>query len=437
MNTPAASPISRAEIEAAQLDRLRTLIAALRTSNPFYRPILEDTGLDDSVADLAAFSSRCPFTTKQQITEDQRANPPYGTNLTEPLENYTRFHQTSGTTAEPIRGLDTPGSWQGMVDSWKVIFEAAGVGKSDRVMFTFSFGPFLGFWMAFEAATQLGCLTMPGGALSTTARLKMILDNNATAICCTPTYAMRLAEVALSEGISLESASVRAIIVAGEPGGSIPAVRQRIEAAWPNATVYDHHGMTETGPVTYQQPGIPGLIRVIEDAYLAEIIDPSTLKPAEKDQPGELVLTTLTRTASPLLRYRTGDLVLPKRVHDDGSPGGAHLAFEGGILSRADDMLTIRGVNVYPAAVDQIIRSVPTIAEYRAFVDTDSAMPDLRIEIEPLADHEGDASVAGELQQRFRDKLNLRIPVQTVPPETLPRFEMKARRWIKSSSTPR
>jgi phenylacetate-CoA ligase len=198
-----------------------------------------------------------------------------------------------------------------MLESWKTVYRAAGVSPADRALFAFSFGPFIGFWMAYEAASQMGCLCFPGGGLTSATRLRIVLENEATLLCCTPTYALRLAEVAKLEGINLSASKLKTIIVAGEPGGSIPATRERIESAWPNAKVFDHHGMTEVGPVTHEWPKKKNNLQIIDAAYLAEVIHPETHAPVAEGEEGELCLTTLTRTAMPLLRYRTGDLVRP------------------------------------------------------------------------------------------------------------------------------
>jgi phenylacetate-CoA ligase len=359
-----------------------------------------------------------PLTTKQQLIDDQRDNPPYGTNLTYPIENYTRYSQTSATTAQTMRWLDTPQSWQWMLDNWKQVFSAAGVAHGDRIFFAFSFGPFLGFWTAFEAASQMQCLCIPGGGMSSSARLRTIIENQATALCCTPTYALRLGQVAQEENIDLNDAAVRVIIVAGEPGGSIPATRAAIEKAWPGARVFDHHGMTEIGPVTYECADQPNCLQIIDSSYLAEVIDPTTGIPAYT---GELILTTLGRAASPLLRYRTGDLVTRN------SEG----ILVGGILGRADDMVLVRGVNLYPSAVDQVIHLIPGIAEYRVHVDNSQSMAQVSLTIEPI-DVNGAEDLQAQVIQAMRDAFNLRIDVTTAAPNELPRFEMKAMRWVRS-----
>ena len=422
--TPASS---REELERIQLARLRELLGAVRPSNAFYETKLGPAGIDDSVASLDAFRANCPFTTKSELAADHQANPPYGNNLTYPVEHYTRSHQTSGTSGAPLRWLDTPESWQWMIDNWCDIFRAAGVSAADRIFFAFSFGPFIGFWLAFEAGEALGALNIPGGGLSSAARLQAIFTHDTNVLCCTPTYALRLAEVAKEENIDLAKSPVRTIVVAGEPGGSIPATRKRLEEAWPGATVFDHHGMTEVGPVTYQCPAQAGVLHVLEEAYLPEIIDPETTKPVTAGGTGELVLTTLGRHGSPLIRYRTGDLVTAAAK----SPcrcGSHDLALQGGILGRADDMIVVRGVNVYPSAVEEILRSAGGVAEYRVHISRNDALVEMSVEVEP--NNGDDNSLATRLAKVFQETLALRVPVNIVEPGALPRFELKARRWI-------
>ena len=359
---------------------------------------------------------------------DQQAHPPYGSNLTFPLAAYNRFAQTSGTSGAPLRWLDTPESWQWMLDNWKQVYAAANVGPGDAIYFAFSFGPFLGFWTAFEAACQLGCRALPGGGLSSIARLQAMRDNAADVLCCTPTYALHLGRLARDERIELSDLAVRTIIVAGEPGGSLPAMREQIENVWPRAKVFDHHGMTEVGPVTYQCPGRPGTLMVIESSYIAEIIEPQGERPVARGEVGELVLTTLGRAGSPLIRYRTGDL-----VREELDVAACEMALDGGILGRVDDMVLVRGVNLYPAAVENLMLSLPEVAAYQIEVDSGGAMAELNLRIEPAAVTIDESELAARVQSKFRAAFNLRVPVVVCPPGTLPRGEMKSQRWVKKN----
>jgi phenylacetate-CoA ligase len=395
--------------EAETLEKLRALLREI-AGNAFQRPRIEQVR---ELASLADFVAKVSLTTKAEVVADFAAHPPYGTNLTYPVERYTRMCQTSGTTASPLAILDTPESWEWMLENWARIYEAGGVSPGDRIYFAFSFGPFLGFWTAFEAAARYGCLCIPGGGLSSAARLRAIAGHEAQVLCCTPTYALHLAEVAIKENVAI-TGSVKKIFVAGEPGGSVPSVRARISEAWGGAEVLDHYGMTEIGPVALQRTGAPDALWILEDRYFAEILNPETLKPTSEGEIGELVLTSLGRSAWPLLRYRTGDLV---RRRADGALGG-------GILGRADDMVVVRGVNVYPSAVDSVVRLIAGIGEYRVTVGRQGQLAELAIEAEAT-----ETSAILRLERALTDAFTLRIPVTQVADGSLPRFELKARRW--------
>ncbi|WP_395091112.1 phenylacetate--CoA ligase family protein [Armatimonas sp.] len=425
--------LSRAALEAEQLARLNILIAALMPSNAFYAPKLDAAGLGQGVGSLAEFFARMPLTTKQQIVDDQREYAPYGSNLTYPIERYTRFCQTSGTSGFTLRWLDTTESWEWMVENWVEVFRTADVSARDRLFYAFSFGPFLGFWTAFAAGERLGCLCLPGGGMSSAARLKTILDNCVTTLCCTPTYAIRLGEVAREEGIDLATSAVRRIIVAGEPGAGIPATRARIEQLWPGVRLYDHHGMTEIGPVSFECPVCPGVLHVLESRFIAEVLDPETLQPTLPGERGELVLTNLGRLGSPLLRYRTGDLV-QAGAREICACGRWDLALDGGILGRTDDMVVVRGVNLYPSAIEAVLRQFGEIAEYRVTLTTANALREAVIELEPLPSCPDPEALRHAAESALRATFHLRLPTNIVDCGTLPRSEMKAQRWVRTDT---
>lgn len=420
----------RAGLRGRQFDRFRELLAAVLPGNRFYAEKFRAAGL--SVADLRtpADLARVPFTTKADLAADQNACPPYGTVLTHPSETYTRLHQTSGTsTGRPLRWPDTPVNWEFLLNCWQISFPAMGLTRSDRLFFPFSFGPFLGFWTAFEAAARSGFAVFPGGGMTSTARLRFLLDHGVTVAFATPTYALHLAEVAAAEGIDLPGSAVRTVIVAGEPGGGISATRERIAAGW-GARVLDHYGMTEVGPVAVEPVADPGTMVVLESDYIAEVLEPNGEREAEPGAFGELVLTNLGRSGTPAIRYRTGDLV---RVAETWKsvPGlpDEWLRLAGGVVGRADDMLHVRGNNLYPSAIEAILRRFADVAEYRIVVDQSGPLADLRVEVEPAAN--ADAGLAEAVGRAVRDELLFRIEVVAVPSGSLPRFEMKARRVVK------
>lgn len=397
-----------------QIEALRALWQEVVSANRFYAHKLATSGLDPKTMSMSDFSERFPFTTRAEWTQDQLDHPPFGTNLTYPVERYIRFSRTSGSTGHPMIWLDTRETWDAMLDNWIRVFEAAGVTESKRVFYAFSFGPFLGFWTAYEAAVKAGHMCIPAGGLSSATRLRLLMSTQAEVLCCTPTYAIRLAHVAEQEGIDLTRTGVKVIIVAGEPGGSIPATRNHISEHWCGARVFDHHGMTEVGPVSYECPAEPGVLHVMENAFYAEVID------------DELVLTTLRRPGSPLLRYKTGDIVSAER-RTPCACGTEELCLLGGILGRKDDMTVIRGVNIFPSAIEEIVRAQGRIEEYRVEHYTRNDLAEIRVVIESA----GGEVVRSDLEKQFQRALFLRIPVKMAPMGSLPRHEMKANRWVK------
>jgi phenylacetate-CoA ligase len=419
----------REALAALQGRRLGEVLAIVRGTGSLYARKLERAGVDLDRLALPSDIFKLPLTTKSELVADQREHPPWGTVLTEPLSRYTRYNQTSSTTGEPLRWLDTNESWQWMLECWKAVYRAARVDRSDRILFAFSFGPFLGFWTAFEAGCQIGALCIPAGGMSSETRLGLIDALAPTVVCCTPTYALRLAEVAAEKkrAVDLSTSSVRVLIVAGEPGAGIPSTRQRIERAW-GARVIDHHGLTEVGPVSFECWESPGSLHLNECEYLCEVLDPGSDSPVPDGQRGELVVTNLGRTASPVIRYRTGDLVV--RRTGVCRCGRTLATLDGGILARTDDMIVVRGVNIYPSAVEDVMRRLPQVVEYRATVTAPSPLRELSIEIELAPASPDTTSISMAVQSAFRQWLGLAVAVRSVPSGSLPRFEMKARRFV-------
>ena len=430
---PATERQPRETLAALQGERLTRLLGHIHGRNRFYTRKLTDAGIDPAQLVLPRDLAALPFTTKAELVADQAQAPPWGTVLTEPLERYTRYHQTSSTTGRPLRWLDTTESWQWMLDCWQAVYRGAGVSGGDRIFFPFSFGPFLGFWTAFDAATQLGAHAIPAGGMTSHQRLALIEALAPTVVCCTPTYAQRLLDVAgEADGAddALAGSAVRTIIVAGEPGGSIPATRRRIERGW-GARIIDHHGLTEVGPISFECREAPGFLHVNEREYIAEVLDPASGEPVADGNRGELVITNLGRTASPLIRYRTGDLVVA--THEPCACGRTFVRLVGGIRARADDMINIRGTNVYPTAVEEVLRAIDAVVEYRCTVRMGRSLRALAVEIE-VGRGADEATVTALASRSLREALGLNVRVTPVAAGSLPRFEMKAHRFLVDRS---
>lgn len=427
--------LDRVALGALQGRRLAELLRTVYGRSAFYTRKLDGAGITVGSLRLPEDLARIPLTTKAELNTDQAEHAPWGTVLTEPLERYTRYCQTSSTTGRPLRWIDTSESWQWLLECWKSVYRAARVVPGrDRVFFPFSFGPFLGFWAGFEAGCQMSLHCVPGGGMSSRMRLSMIESIGATVVCCTPTYALHLAEIARVDGRRpLAEGTVRLLIVAGEPGGSIPATRERIEESW-GARVLDHHGLTEVGPVSFECWEAPGSLHVNEAEFIGEVLDPETGAPVPDGDTGELVLTSLGRTASPVIRYRTGDMVVWRR--DPCACGRTFARLDGGVLARADDMVSIRGVNVYPVGIESVVRGFPEVVEFRSIVSRTGSMRSLRVELEVAAGAPDRDALGARVAHGLREALGLTVAVRIVDGGSLPRFEMKASRFIVEDGVP-
>ena len=409
--------LDRGQLSQYQLVEFNRLLEAILPDNEFYASKLE--GVRTPLSALAQLAD-LPFTTKPEL----HGVDGFAINRTFPIEHYSRFHRTSGTRGHPMIVVDTKDDWQWWLDTWQYVLDSAHITSADRVLMAFSFGPFIGFWSANDALAARGALVIPAGGLSSLARLELLRSSEATVVCCTPSYALRLAQVAQQSDIDIRDTSVSRIIVAGEPGGSIPAVRGRIQDAW-NARVVDHSGATEIGPWGFADANDRGL-HIAETEFIAEFLSLDSGEPAKENELSELVLTTLHRTGCPVIRYRTGDLVRP---HWSTNRDNRFVFLDGGVLGRADDMLIIRGMNIFPSAVEQIVCSFAEVVEYRITASRKGEMDVISVEVEDqLADP---ARIANELNLR----LGLNVDVTCVPLESLPRFEGKGQRFIDLRNT--
>lgn len=416
--------LDRERLVEFQDERLRALMAELKT-NLFYREKLRAAGLGTEDVRTASDLKRLGFTTKAELVEDQRRNPPFGSLLTYPLASYRYFHQTSGTTGQPLRCVDTQESWEWWMRCWGYVYRGAGVTEADTVFCAFSFGPYLSHWAAISGAWHVGAMCISGGGMNSEQRLRAIIDNRCTVIVCTPTYALHLAEVARAANLDLRSSSVRLGIHAGEPGASLPNVRRAIETEW-GMTCFDHAGATEAGAWAFGCEVETGTIHINEAEFIFEVIEPLDLSEVREGERGELVITNLGRGAMPVLRYRTGDLV--ELTREPCRCGRGFARIKGGVLGRADDMMIVRGVNIYPGAIDDLMRGLARVAEYEVSIRRVEGMDDLLIKVESV-DGRGFQDIEREIKAEFRQRFSIRVSVEQAAAGSLPRYEFKARRY--------
>jgi phenylacetate-CoA ligase len=425
---PRHETMPREELEALQLRKLRSLLAWADEQVPWHAKRLADAGVraDDitSLDDLR----RLPFMTRDEWMEGQAESPPYGTVLAQDPAAAIRYHMTSGTTGKtPIRVLDGPKDWEWIAEMWCYGLWGFGVRPADIMFVAFGYATFIGFWGLHYAGEKIGCLVLPGGAAPTEARVRQIVEMGATVVASTPTYALRMAQEAKSLGLDLVGSDVQRLILSGEPAGSIPATKKLIEEQW-GAKAGDTAGMTELGTIMiFECEQQPGGTHIIEDHYIEEVIDPETDRPVPYGEMGERVVTSFGRGFIPVIRYRTRDFVV--RVPGSTcSCGRTFDIYEGGIRGRVDDMKLVRGTNVYPRAVEAIVREFAEVDEFQIHLYTAEGIRD---EIEVLVEiTEGDADrILRDLRRQLAEAHEgLRFEVTQAEAGSLPRFELKAKR---------
>ncbi len=351
-----------------------------------------------------------PLTSKDELLADQASRPPYGSNLTFPLSEYTHLHVTSGTISKPLRVPRTAADWSTTRTCFARALREIGLTAEDRIALPFTFGPHLRFWSAVAGVEELGALSIPLGGLEVRDRLRAIAIHEVTAMICTPTDALRLIDLAREWGLEECFSSVHTLICQGEPGASIAATRERIEDAW-EARVFDHAGSTEMGVFSYPCAAGGGL-HIIEDEFLCEVLDLHTGEEVGAGHQGELVLSALSRSGFPVIRYRGGDIV------DVGGrcPGGHDdVWLPNGIVGRREDMVVIGDQKIFPSEVEQTLREAGALGPYRLRFEADAAD---REEMSVLVEMT-DPALVRAIEGRVRERLGLTVRVVAVMPGVL------------------
>jgi phenylacetate-CoA ligase len=429
---PRHETMPRDQVEALQVRKLRNLVDWADSQVPWQSKRLRDAGVTaDSIQSLDDLR-RIPLMTRDDWMQGQLEEPPFGTNVAAPKDSAIRYHMTSGTTGKtPIRVLDSMRDWEWIAEMWCYGLWGFGVRPSDILFVAFGYSTFIGFWGLHYAGEKLGCLTLPGGAMATDQRVRQLVEMGATVVASTPTYALRMAQEAKALGIDLASSSVQRLILSGEPAGSIPATKKLIEEEW-GAKAGDTAGMTELGTIMiFECEEQPGGTHIIEDSYIEEVLDPETSEPVSYGELGERVVTSFGRGFIPVLRYRTRDFVVKVPGFTCGC-GRTWDLYEGGIRGRVDDMKLVRGTNVYPRAVEAIIREHAEVDEFQIHLFTEEGRRD---EIEILVEIPGEGVDANALLQQLGKELaesheGLRFGVRQAENGSLPRFELKAKRLV-------
>jgi phenylacetate-CoA ligase len=434
---PKVETLERSQLDALQLAKLRYQVGWAMDRSPWYRRAL--AGVDPAQLRSHDDLRRLPMLTREEWMTSQAECPPYGELPVVGGEGAIRVHTTSGTTGkEPLRALDSRKDWAWIAEMWAYGIWGCGVRPGDTSYIAFGYGSFIGFWGLHYSMEKIGVLNVPGGAQTTEARMRQIISFGATVVASTPTYALRLAQEAHTLGIDLRGSGVERVILSGEPAGSIPQTKALIEREW-GAKAFDTAGMTEIGTImVFECAHQPGGTHIIEDHVIEEVIDPDTLEPVAYGERGERVVTSFGRGTIPLIRYRTGDLVC-KVPASTCTCGRGYDIYEGGILGRVDDMKIIRGTNVYPRAIEAIVREFPVVDEFQTVITREGVRDEITLRIELKADAPDDNwdGLSDTLHNRLalaHEGLNFRI--ERAGPGELPRFELKAKRTIDKRDIP-
>jgi phenylacetate-CoA ligase len=431
---PKNEKLPREELRALQLHKLRRMCEWAYATTPFHKRKFDAAGFKPDQLKTLDDIRRIPFMTREEWMESLMEKPMLGDLLATDPVNAIRYHLTSGTSGRtPIRVLDSTKDWDWIAEMWCYGLWGFGIRPEDIVYFAFGYGSFIGFWGAHYACEKMGALVIPGGAQTTEARIKQIIEMGATTVCSTPTYALHLWQKAREMGIDLaREGKVNKLICSGEPAGSIPAVKQQLEEAW-GAKCGDTAGMTELGTIMiFECSHQPGGTHIIEDHFIEEVLNPSSGAPVGYGELGERVVTSFGRGFIPVLRYRTKDMVM-KVPASTCSCGRTWDLYDGGIRGRWDDMKLIRGTNVYPRAVEAIVREYPAIDEFQIYISRRDDMQDeitIKVELKP-----GYEAEWPDLKVKLAKDLagaheGLRFNIERMDYGVLPHFELKAKRLV-------
>ena len=428
---PVLETLPREDLRALQLRKFKRIFEWAYENSRFHRSLYDAAGIKPE--DIRSFEDihAVPKVEKSMMRDIQRKDPfPYGDALCVPLEEVAEFRQTSGTTGQPVYQPDTWQDWEWWAECWSFILWAQGYRPTDRVFIPFGYNVFVAFWAGHYGAEKLGCEVVPGGVLDTKARILKIQELQATAMMATPTYVLGMADTARNKmGIDPTTLSINKITCAGEPGAGIPSTKKRIEDAW-GAKVFDHAGATEIGAWSFECADQPHGMHVNEGFFLVEIEDLETGKIIEEPgKRGKMIITALDRQAQPCVRFDSKDII--EWDADPCSCGRTFRLIKGGVVGRSDDITKVKGVLLAPSAIEEVVRSIDGLGdEFEVVVDKvgDVDRIALKVELMPGAENRKN-DIEGRLVDQLRIKTNLRYNLSFHDYETLPRYEVKAKRF--------
>lgn len=426
---PVLETMPREALERLQLKKFKRAMQYAMDHSPFYRRKYEEVGVTPE--DIKSFNDvrKVPMVDKNEfrLAQQDKDPRPYGELLGVPMEQVMSHSHTSGTTGEPVYLPDSLESFEDWKESWCYCLYGMGFRNTDIVFMPFPYNVYLGFWLGHLSAQKIGCTVIPGGGLDTKARIRTMKEVGATATMCTPTYGLRMAKVAAEMGLDLANdLKIDKMLVMAEP--ATKEIKLELEKLW-GADVYEHIGTGESCAWAASCTEKKGM-HILEHFYLMEVLDRNTLsKPLQPGEEGIGVITTFGRRSFPCVRFNLWDIMT---ISKEPCPCGRTSRMIESVPGRADVVVKLRGVLFSPVAVEEIIGTkFPEIAEYQIEVTKSGTREDLRIKVEtnPSVDRGALPRIRHRLVEEIKFKTNLTFDIEFVPPDSLPRYEIKSRRF--------
>ena len=425
---PEIETMPREELEWLQLERLKWQLRRCYEGSEFYHKRFDEIGLKPQ--DIRSFADFeiIPPVTKSELREEQSNHPPLGRYTVAPQKDWRELHPSTGTTGVPVNTIWSDRDVENITQWTARTMWMSGVRPGDIIQNSFAYGLWVAGMSSHYAAKRLGCFVLPIGATGTERQVEYFERPGATVLLATPSYALYLAERLRQKGISPDKIPLRVGVFGGEAGAEVAATRRKIEEGL-GVDTYDYYGLAEIGPTIASECQQKDGIHWVEDHVLVEIVNKDTKKRCAPGEVGILVLTHLTKEATPLIRYWTNDYA---RLNlDKCDCVRTHARSPGGILGRADDMIIYKGENFYPAQVEKIVRSFPELsAEYLIRLTTHerTGADVVTVVVEYVKEEANTEEFKGKLRQALSEELGVTPEIAIVKPSTLARTEFKAKR---------
>lgn len=423
---------SREELDAIHLAKIRRMVSWAYDNSPLHRTVYDKAGVKpQDIRTWDDFHHKLPFTDKPDYMASQEADPDGFGGVALGREHWQQYFHTTGTTGRFLNEVFSQYEMHKAGSQYCYAMQDYGLRAGDSMYFCFNWGNWIGLWSFYWGARDLGLQVISGGGISTEERIQQILKLKPTVVVATPTYLLHLAEVALEKGIDLRESGVQMVAGGGEAGLSIPATRERISELWGvGDLVMDAYGVGEALFIGQSCRAWGGGVHVIEDVCHSYVADPDTGAPLlDEDAVGEHVITSYTHFTQPFIKYRTHDLVRRTSRPDHGCGWNfAHLP--GVVLGRADFMVTVRGVNVYPTAVENLLGEVAGLTNhYELHITRQAGFDRMLVKVEAAAGAtQSLEDINSTLNAHLRECLGVRLETEVLPAESLPRYELKTKR---------